>query len=100
MKLIRMSACVCAAAIVGSVSAAAAYQSVSTPLPQPAEAHAASVDLPRIATLSHASPSTWHTLPPVPASGAGLNDDDIPRLLAWLSKLAAMEQRGMPGNGL
>jgi hypothetical protein len=27
--------------------------------------HAAIVDMPAVATLSHASPDTWHTLPPV-----------------------------------
>ena len=27
--------------------------------------HAAIVDMPEVATLSHASPDTWHTLPPV-----------------------------------
>ena len=27
--------------------------------------HSAIVDMPQVATLSHASPSTWHTLPPV-----------------------------------
>jgi hypothetical protein len=28
--------------------------------------HSAIVDMPQVATLSHASPDTWHTLPPVP----------------------------------
>ena len=27
--------------------------------------HAVIVDMPEVATLSHASPDTWHTLPPV-----------------------------------
>jgi hypothetical protein len=27
--------------------------------------HSAIVDMPRVATLTHASPDTWHTLPPV-----------------------------------
>jgi hypothetical protein len=27
--------------------------------------HSAIVDMPEVATLSHASPDTWHTLPPV-----------------------------------
>jgi hypothetical protein len=27
--------------------------------------HAAIVDMPKVITLSHASPDTWHTLPPV-----------------------------------
>jgi hypothetical protein len=27
--------------------------------------HAAIVDMPEVITLSHASPDTWHTLPPV-----------------------------------
>jgi hypothetical protein len=27
--------------------------------------HSAIVDMPAVATLSHASPDTWHTLPPV-----------------------------------
>jgi hypothetical protein len=27
--------------------------------------HSAIVDMPKVVTLSHASPDTWHTLPPV-----------------------------------
>jgi hypothetical protein len=39
--------------------------------------HAAVVDMPEVASLSHASPETWHTLPPVqpndvPTTTAGL----------------------------
>ena len=31
--------------------------------------HAAIVDMPAVATLSHASPDSWHTLPPVQPNG-------------------------------
>jgi hypothetical protein len=31
--------------------------------------HSAIVDMPQVATLSHASPDTWHTLPPVQPKG-------------------------------
>ena len=31
--------------------------------------HAAIVDMPEVATLSHATPDTWHTLPPVEPNG-------------------------------
>ena len=32
--------------------------------------HAAVVDMPEVASLSHASPETWHTLPPVQPNDA------------------------------
>jgi hypothetical protein len=32
--------------------------------------HAAIVDMPKVITLSHASPDTWHTLPPVQPNDA------------------------------
>src|SRR5690242_9626719 len=32
--------------------------------------HAAIVDMPEVASLSHASPETWHTLPPVQPNDA------------------------------
>jgi len=39
--------------------------------------HAAVVDMPEVASLSHASPETWHTLPPV-------QTNDVPTTTAAL----------------
>jgi hypothetical protein len=39
--------------------------------------HAAIVDMPEVASLSHASPETWHTLPPV-------QTNDVPTTTAAL----------------
>jgi hypothetical protein len=40
------------------------------------EAHAAIVDIPEVPSLSHASPDSWHTLPPV---------IDLPHSRGWLA---------------
>jgi len=39
--------------------------------------HAAVVDMPEVATLTHATPDTWHTLPPIPSK-------DVPTTTAAL----------------
>lgn len=39
--------------------------------------HAAIVDMPKVINLNHASPDTWHTLPPVPSK-------DVPTTTAAL----------------
>jgi len=38
--------------------------------------HAAIVDMPEVATLSHATPDTWHTLPPVEPNGLRTSNAD------------------------
>ena len=38
--------------------------------------HAVIVDMPEVATLSHATPDTWHTLPPVEPNGLRTSNAD------------------------
>lgn len=89
LTLVSVRACVAALAALSSVLIAGAEQTASRTVQKTAKVHAASVDLPRVATLSHASPETWHTLPPVPNSERA--DARTAALLVWLSHLAVQE---------
>jgi hypothetical protein len=66
--------------------------------------HAAIVDMPEVATLSHASPDTWHTLPPVhpndkPASTAA-SDFGVPSVFAQAGLEPRCDSSGLPRNSL
>jgi hypothetical protein len=67
--------------------------------------HSAIVDMPRVATLTHASPDTWHTLPPVhpndePTSTAA-SDFGAPSVFGQVGLLEPRcDSSDLPRNGL
>jgi hypothetical protein len=53
--------------------------------------HSAIVDMPHVITLTHASPETWDTLPPVqPNEGPTLTDTGVPLVFG---RVGRVEQR-------
>jgi hypothetical protein len=90
MNLILVAASIFLLVLVGLPIAAAADAGVT--VQSPSAVHAVTVDLPEFPTLSHASPSTWHTLPPPPASRFGLNGQHAPILFAWSNERVAADQ--------
>ena len=85
MNLLRITTSVYLASVIGLTLSAAEAGSV-VPIQTPEAVHAVTVDLPQFPSLSHVSPSTWHTLPPPPAPRSGLNGH-APILFAWSSEL-------------
>ena len=43
--------------------------------------HSVIVDMPKVVTLTHASPDTWHTLPPVQRNGGSTSTASAAQLL-------------------
>ncbi len=87
MNQLLVAASIFLLALVGLPTAAAAAGNATVQAPE--AVGAVTVDLPEFPTLSHASPSTWHTLPPPPASRFGLNGQHAVILFAWSNERMA-----------
>ena len=67
--------------------------------------HAVIVDMPEVATLSHASPDTWHTLPPVQpydeSTSTAASDFGAPLVFGHIGPLLVKRQKfvdALPGS--